>query len=274
MLLDAAPAVVKRMSFLMGTWVSGQVRHADPGIARRGLNTAFDEIKRLEGVLSRFREDSVVSRINREAFRGPVTASREVFDLLERCVEIARQTEGAVDITVAPLVDLWKQGERRRKVPAPEEIERCLLRVGWEKLELDRARSSVRFTAEGMGLDLGAVGKGYILDRAAEAMKRCGVEEAMLDAGGNILVWGAEEYRIGIRDPLDPDRLAGEISLRNEAVATSANDERYFEIDGRRYGHLLDPRTGRPAEGGLWGVSVVAATAMMADAYSTARFVR
>ncbi len=264
---------MKRMSFLMNTWVYGEAVHEDPEQARLALDAAFLEIRRLEGIYSRFLESSVVSRINREAALRPVPVEAEVAGLLERCLGISQKTDGAFDITAAPLSDLWRSAEKRGFAPASDEIAEALQRTGHRYLRLDRTDSTVAFLRRGMALDLGGVGKGYILDRAAEMLKSAGITGGLLNAGGNILSWGREGISVDVRDPLDEDRALSTLFLKNEAVATSANDERFFRMDGRRYGHILDPRTGWPAGGDMVSASVVASDGMTADACSTAVFV-
>ena len=264
---------VKRMSFLLNTWVYGEAVHADRLCARQALDAAFDEVKRLEGLLSRFLKDSVISQINREAHQSPVWVDREIFCLLELGLGIARGSQGAFDITTAPLCDLWREAEKRGKAPSESEVRGSLSRTGYQFLKLDPGRSTVSFLRSGMGLDLGAIGKGYILDCAARFLKDRGIETGFLNAGGNIVSWNPDGSRIGVRDPLDGDKILSTLFLKNEAVATSANDERFFQIEERTYGHILDPRTGWPVKGNLLSVSVIAESAVMADALSTAVFV-
>ena len=263
----------KRMSFLLNTWVYGEVVHADPVPGRQALDEAFGEIKRYERLLSRFLDDSVISRINRDAAQAPVEVDGEIYGLLEKCLQISGETKGAFDITTAPLCDLWRSAAKRGSVPSDLEMRETLSRTSIRSLRLDPDRSTISFLREGMGLDLGAVGKGYILDRAARFLKDRGIMSGLLNAGGNIVSWDPAGSRIGIRDPLDGDRILSTVFLKDEAIATSANDERFFRIQDRTYGHILDPRTGWPVEGDLLSVSVVAESAMMADALSTALFV-
>lgn len=268
----SAPAA-KRMSFLMNTWVYGEASHSDPSRARQGLDAAFDEMKRLERLLSRFLEDSVISKINRQAYEAPVQVDQEIFYVLEQGLEIAQKSRGAFDITTAPLCDLWREAQKRGCPPSGEEINETLSKTGYSFLKLDSSHSTVSFLKSGMGLDLGAIGKGYILDRAAGVLKNSGTENGFLNAGGNITAWGPSGVNSGIRDPLEADKILTAVFLKNEAIATSANDERFFQFKDRTYGHILDPRTGWPAENNLSSVSVVAENAMMADALSTAVFV-
>jgi len=264
---------VKRMSFLLNTWVYGEAIHTDRSRARQALDAAFDEIKRLERLLSRFLENSVISQINREADQAPVWVDREIFCLLEQSLVIAQRSQGAFDITTAPLCDLWREAEKRGSIPSELEVHEKLSRTGYQFLKLDPGQSTVSFLKNGMGVDLGAIGKGYILDCAARFLKDRGIENGLLNAGGNIVSWNPNGSRIGVRDPLDCDKILCTVFLKNEAVATSANDERFFLIEKQTYGHILDPRTGWPMGGDLISVSVVAENAMMADALSTALFV-
>lgn len=271
--LDAAGcAERKRVGFMMGTWVRGESRHPDLELAERALTGAFEEMKRLERLLNRFDPQSTLSRVNREAAYAPVTVEPEVFEILTHALKLAQATDGCVDLTSAPLTDLWKEAERAGAEPREAWIKDCLGRVGHDALKLDPAQAQVRFLKEGMGLDLGAIGKGYILDRAAEVMKSFGVEGGLLDAGGNIRVWGREESQIGIRDPLREGGVAHVVSVRDGAVATTGAYERYFRFGKKRYGHILDLRIGRPASPEFLSASVVARDALGADALSTPAF--
>lgn len=267
------PASARRMGFLMGTWVTAEAEHAAEAAAREAVDEAFREMKHLDALLNRFAPASAVSRINRDAHSGAVEAGGEVFEALEAALGAAEASGGAVDVASGSLSDLWKTAEERGRCPSREEIRKALDAAGWKSLSLDPARRTVRFLKEGMRLDFGAVGKGWILDRAARAAKNAGAAGIYLDAGGHILCRGTGESRIGIRNPLRPKEISAVVSARDASVSTSANDERFYRIGGRLYGHLLDPRTGFPADGGLVSVSVVAPDAFTADALSTAIFV-
>ncbi|HKY33282.1 MAG TPA: FAD:protein FMN transferase, partial [Candidatus Polarisedimenticolia bacterium] len=246
-----------------------------PGEAAAALEAAFDEIARLESVLSDWKTDSELSRLNREAASGPFACSGDLYDFVAEGVRLWEATSGAFDLTVAPLVALWDlRGEGRAAGDA--ELAATMRRVGSARLRLDGPARTVFFQAPGMGLDPGALGKGYALDAAARVLRARGVKAALLDFGGQLLAIGAPAGRAGweaaVAHPLRRDEAALTVILKDESIATSGNAERGLIVDGRQMGHVLDPATGRPI---AWrgSASVIAASAAEADALSTALLV-
>ena len=228
---------------------------------------ALDEVDAHEAALSLFRETSELRRVNREAARRRVEVTPSLFSLLRLCQALQAETDGAFDPTSTPLSRAWGFLERKGRRPAPDELAAARARVGMDKVELDEARRSVRFVAEGVELNLGSIGKGWTLDRIAEGLRRRGVARALLSAGGSsLLAWGAEEWEVALRP--GGETLA-RIRLRDGASGTSGAGEQRFEAGGRRYGHVIDPRTGEPASG-VRAASVVADEAAVADAVATA----
>ncbi len=273
-----AQAPVERARYLMGTVCEGAV-FPSPGIsaeeAAAALEAAFDEIARIEVFLSDYRQDSELSRLNREAGTRPFRLSSELMGFVKAAIDYSRETEGAFDITVAPLVSLWDlRGEGR--TPSESEIGRALERTGYSRVIIDPEASTLSFSAPGMGLDPGALGKGYALDAAARVLRGRGQTSAMLDFGGQILAIGAppgiEAWEIDVAHPLDRSRPARSLKLRDRSVSTSGNSEKGPIVSGRPLGHVVDPRTGRLSET-LGSATVIAATAEEADALSTALLV-
>lgn len=237
---------------------------------------ALSEAERLDRQLSVFRRDSEVSLINQNAASRPVCADPAIFSLLGRCRDLSRDTGGAFDITSSPLSRCWGFLRRQGRIPAIEEIEQARSLTGSEKLLLDAEARSIGFACPGMEINLGSIGKGYALDRMA-AKLRGGVRTALLSAGSSSLrALGRGEdgkgWRVGIRDPRDAARRLAVLRLRDAAMATSGSEEQYFVSDGKRYGHIIDSRTGWPAEG-VAGVTVVTPSAADADALATAFYV-
>jgi thiamine biosynthesis lipoprotein len=228
---------------------------------------ALDEVDALEAALTVFRETSEVSRVNREAAAGPVTVTPGLFMLLALCRDVHRATGGAFDPTSTPLSRCWGFLERRGRLPAPEEIAEARACTGMEKVELDEVARTVRLAAPGVGLNLGAIGKGWALDRITASLRARGVRRALLTAGGSShRVWGGEVWELALRPGGEE---LGLLRLREAALGTSAAGEQHFEVEGRRFGHVLDPRTGWPAEG-VRSASAAASEAAVADALATA----
>jgi thiamine biosynthesis lipoprotein len=235
---------------------------------------ALAEVARLEDELSVFRDTSRVSDLNRRAAREPVEVDAGLFALLELCRTLSEETAGAFDVTSGPLSSCWRTARRDGRLPAANEIERARQTAGIHRVVLDAAARSVVFTAPGVAVNFGAVGKGWALDRAAELLAARGVRHALLSSGGSSAraVGGrGRGFEIDLRarrGGADGGRLA-RAWLREGALGTSGSGEQYLEIDGQRYGHVIDPRSGWPASGVL-SASVFAAEAAVADALSTA----
>jgi thiamine biosynthesis lipoprotein len=243
------------------TLPSEDARHVDAARA------ALDEVDALEGALSAFRGTSEISRVNREAAAGPVAVTPGLFMLLGVCRDLHRATGGAFDPTSTPLSRCWGFLDRQGRLPAPEEIAEARARTGMEKVELDEGARTVRFAAPGVGLNFGAIGKGWALDRIAASLRARSVEQALVTAGGSShRGWGGGEWELALR-PASED--LGLLHLREATLGTSAAGEQHFEVEGRRFGHVLDPRTGWPAEG-VRSASAAASEAAVADALATA----
>jgi thiamine biosynthesis lipoprotein len=234
--------------------------------------TALDEVDRLEDALSVFRETSAISDLNRRAAAGPVAVPRYLLDLLEDCRQLHQDTGGAFDITTMPLSRCWGFLRREGRLPGADEIDAARALVGLHAVQLDRAGGAVTFGRRGVELNLGAIGKGYALDRAAATLRQAGVVHALLSAGGSSLValgGRGHGWQVDLVSPLVSERTIARLSLRNAALGTSGAGEQFVIVDGRRYGHVIDPRTGWPASG-VVSASVVASNAARADALSTA----
>jgi thiamine biosynthesis lipoprotein len=254
--------------------------------AVRAATIALDGIDRLEAQLSVFRDTSEVSAINRDAGRRSVVVEPRLFGLLRQCATLHRDTDGAFDITTAPLTRCWGFMKRQGRVPDAETLAQARANVGMTAVALDDAARTIRFTRPGIELNLGAIGKGYALDVVADDLRRRG-PAALLNAGSSSMVAigrpaglrrenaasAAQDddngWKLGIRDPRRRDMRAAVLALHDCAMATSGVGEQAFEVDGRRYSHLLDPRTGQPVEGVL-SVTVIASTGAEAEALSTA----
>ncbi|HSD25696.1 MAG TPA: FAD:protein FMN transferase [Vicinamibacteria bacterium] len=235
---------------------------------------ALDAIDAIEDALSIFRAESEVVEVNRRAAERDVPLGSHVWAVLHRAHEIYSSTERAFDATSTPLSRIWGFFRREGRLPAAGEIEAARALVGMDNVRLDEATRSVRFRKPGVELNFNAIGKGYALDRVAAGLRRRGVRHALLSAGGSSVLavgGGREGFSVDVRSARVARPLA-RLRLSDAALGTSGAGEQYFELDGRRFGHLLDPRTGWPASG-LLSVSVVADEAATADALATAFFI-
>lgn len=238
---------------------------------------ALDEVDRVEDQLTVFRETSEVSLVNRRAAAEAVQVTPSLFELLKLSERLRRETGGAFDVTAGPLTRCWGFLRREGRLPEGREIEEARGRVGGEKLSLDEEARTVRFEREGLEINFGSIGKGYALDRVAGGVRRR-VRSALLSAGFSSMRavgggdGGQRGWVVGVRDPRRKDRRMAVLTLRDCAMSTSGSEEQFFEHEGRRYGHIIDPRTGYPSTG-VAGVTVVAESAAVSDALATAFYV-
>jgi thiamine biosynthesis lipoprotein len=239
---------------------------------------ALDEVDRLEQQMTVFRESSEVSHINRHAASGPVKVEPSLFALLVRARELYRETEGAFDITAGPLTKTWGFFRREGRLPDQNEVASARSLVSSEKLLLDYEARTIQFERSGVEINLGSIGKGYALDRVAALIRKGGVRNALLNAGSSSMRAigrggaGQSGWSIGLRHPRHQDRRLALLTVHDCALSTSGSEEQFFEVDGKRFGHILDPRSGQPAEG-VTSVTVVAQSAAVSDALATAFFV-
>ncbi len=247
---------------------------------------ALDLVDALEDQMSVFRETSDICRINRTAGSEAVEVEQRLFELLELAVRLHRETGGAFDITSAPLWEVWGFARRSGTLPNEEQLAEALQNVGCQLIELDARHKTIRFRRPGVQLSLGSIGKGYALDRCAEKLVPAGITDVLIHGGhSSVLAHGAQTpspagspgsistgWLVGIRHPLRRKKRLAEIRLCDRALATSGGRAQSFVHKGRRYGHILDPRTGRPAEGVL-SATAIAPTGAMADALSTTFYV-
>ena len=244
---------------------------------------ALELVEQLEGQMTVYREHSEVMEINRRAAESPVHVEPRLYGLLQVAVQLYEETEGAFDITSGPLSKIWGFYRRRGQFPDKEALSETLGRVGTKWIELDDLQSTIRFLKRGIEINLNAIGKGYALDRCAEVLHESGVKDFLIHGGqSSVLASGSRDredaeseptgWRVALRHPLKRAKRVAEIRLRNRALGTSGTGTQFFHHKGRRYGHVLDPRTGWPSEG-VFSATVLAPTGAMADALSTAFYV-
>ncbi|WP_227319052.1 FAD:protein FMN transferase [Cedecea davisae] len=235
----------------------------------------FRLIKQYEDLLTVNRAQSQVMSINHAAGQHPVAVSRPVFELI-KCAKAASLFPGsAFNLAIGPLVKRWKIGFKGDSVPPPQEIAALLPRTDPHQVLLDEAAASVFLTQPGMEIDLGAIAKGYIADRVRDFLKKQGVEQGLINLGGNVQTLGSPQggWSIGLKKPFSgADEMLGVIEVANKSVVTSGVYERYFELDGKRYHHILDPRTGYPLENELESVTIVSTDSIDGDIWTTLIF--
>lgn len=271
------PRPFTRARYLMGTLLELLVYAPDRAQADRAMDHAFAEVARLEAILSTFRPDSDVSRLNRAPVGQVVAVSPEVIELLAKSRELSEMTQGAFDVTVGPLIALWQHATETDMPPSAEALAAARNRVGLRHLAV--VGDTICRLREGVEVNFGGIGKGYALDRAAEVLRAEGIDAALLNFGGQVLVAGLPPgqtcWTVEVRDPRDPwnpERPLSVLWLVAGSVSTSADYARGLTVAGRSYSHILDPRTGLPVAG-LQSATVIAPTAAEADALSTALYV-
>lgn len=257
----------------MGTTVRVEVWHEDARAAEAGIEAVLAELDRVERLMSTYREDSELSRINRTAAQGPVPIGAELADLIARSLEFSDLTGGAFDVTYASVGHLYDY--RSGIKPSAERIEQVLPAVNYRHIQLDRERLTIQYAREGVTIDLGGIAKGYAIERSARMLQARGIRHALVNAGGDTRFLGDRRGRpwfIGVRDPDDRSGLVAKIPVSDEAVSTSGDYERFFDRDGERYHHIIDPSTGTSARE-LRSVTIIGPDATTTDALSTSVFV-
>jgi len=237
------------------------------------VEDAFDEVTRIEELMSTYIESSEISEINRAAAEAPVAADDELIQLILRSLDISMLTRGAFDITYDSVGQYYDFRERQR--PDAETIEQELKRIDYRLVEVDRLAGTVKFLAAGVRINLGGIAKGYAVERAVSLLRSRGIQHGIVTAGGDSRLLGdrrGQPFMVGIRDPRKDDEVALTIPLEDEAISTSGDYERYFEEDGQRYHHIIEPATGLPASG-VHSATIIGPDAVLTDALSTSVFV-
>jgi thiamine biosynthesis lipoprotein len=269
----AAEPVLKRYAFTeahMGTRFKILIYAPDEDAAKRGGKAAFARVAELNGIMSDYLETSELMRLCRKAGGEPVPVSEDLFTVLSRAQEVSRRSDGAFDVTIGPVVRMWRRARFRKTLPTEEQRAEALALVGFEKMKLDAAKKTVQLVKEGMKLDLGGIAKGYAADQALLVLKKQGLTRALVAAGGDIAVSdappGEAGWKVGIAPLDDPESEPKRfVILKHGAVSTSGDAEQYVEIGGVRYSHIADPKTGLGLVGRM-SATVVAKDGTTADA--------
>ena len=271
-----APRPVTFRTRTMGTWGALTVVTPDSAAVADAALASLLVFHRVDSLMSNWSETSDVAHINREAGRAPASIHPEVATVVTAALQVARESHGAQDITVEPLVRLWGFLGGKPRVPSRAEIDATLPRVGFEGIRLSSDASTIAFARPDMRVDLGGIAKGYAVDQAGAVLARAKITDYLVDLTGNMLASGNaaghDGWVVGVRDPSGRSPHLVSVRLRGQAISTSGNYEQFVEGNGKRYGHIIDPRTGWPAEGPA-SVTVVGASAMTCDAWDTGLFV-
>ena len=241
------------------------------------LDKAFNRIVEIENLVSINKENTEINKLNENAGIGPVKLSEDSFNIIKTGIEYSNVSGGGYDISIGPLVKLWNIGQEGAKVPSESEINEAINKVDYSKVEINEATKEVFLKEKGMLLDLGSIAKGYVADELVKLLKEEGVNEAIIDLGGNIYALGKKSgtnnWKVGIQDPTsDRGNVVGAISVYDKSVVTTGIYERFLEQDNVKYHHVLDPKTGYPYESSITGVTIVSDKSMDADALSTLVF--
>jgi thiamine biosynthesis lipoprotein len=268
---------VEKSEFLMGTLVTIKTYDRDEEKASRAAEGALERIREIEALLSISKKESEVNRINQRAGVQPVSVSGDTINVVDRGIYYGGLSDGLFDVTVGPLVSLWGIGTEYQGVPGDQELDKALALIDYRDVEVNREAGEVYLRRPGMGLDLGGIAKGYAADEAKKLLESAGIKHAIINLGGNVLTVGARydggPWNIGIKDPEEPaDSLLGMARIIGKTIVTSGDYERYFEEDGRRYHHILDPFTGYPGKSEIRGVTIITSSSIDADALSTTVF--
>lgn len=261
----------------MGTYVHVVLVTGDSAKATPSALAALRVFTRTDSLMSNWTSTSEVARLNREASSSTVVVEPEVARVIERSLEVWRQSDGAFDITVEPLVRAWGFLGGKPHVPSDSAAAAAFRHVGGRHLRFDPVARTLRFDEDGVRIDLGGIAKGYAVDVAAESLRARGVQDALVDLTGNMLAMGhpadGSGWRIGIRDPRDRMPYFARLQLHDEGISTSGKYEQFVAAGGRTFGHIMDPRTGMPVEG-LISVTLVSKSALTCDAWDTPLFVQ
>jgi thiamine biosynthesis lipoprotein len=237
---------------------------------------AIAEVNRIENLISDWIPTTPISEVNRNAGIKPIEVPKEVFELVERAIKISVLTQGAFDISYASMDKIWKFDGSMKSMPTPETIKNSVARVGYQKIVLNPEKSTIFLQEKGMKLGLGGIGQGYIADQVKSLLIDKGCQSGIVNVSGDIFAWGKqpsnEPWTVAIVNPLNKNKVFATFPLENSAVETSGNYEKYVTFNGKRYSHIIDPRTGYPAAD-LVSVSIFAQTTEIADALATGVFV-
>ena len=268
--------VHKRTVSLLGSPFEISLVAKDTLEANVYIDVAIYEVKRIENLISDWIPTTLVSVINANAGVKPIKVNEELFELIERSIKISKLTDGAFDISYASMDKIWKFDGSMTTMPSPEAIQNSVAKMGYKNIILDKEKQTVFLKLKGMKLGLGGIGQGYIADKIKEVLKEKGVVAGLINVSGDISTWGkqpdGQQWKVGIKNPINKNKIFATFPLEDTAVETSGSYEKYVTFNGIRYSHIIDTRTGYPAIG-LTSVTIFAKTTELADALATGVFV-
>ena len=245
---------------------------------RQAADKAFDEIDRIDRLMSHYKKDSPLSQLSREAFQHPVKIDSELFNFIAECVRYSQDSDGAFDITVGPLMKAWGFFRGEGRMPNQKELQAVRQKIGYQHVILNAKEKTIRFDRAGIELDLGGIAKGYAVDQAIKILKSHGIERALISAGGST-IYGLgsppekDGWEIEIQDPLDARKIVMTVKIKNQALSISGSSEKFFEVKGIRYSHIMDPRTGQPVMN-ILSVAIITDTGTKGDALDNIFYVQ
>ncbi len=264
--------IVERAFYVMGSRMEVKLHCSNESRCQRAINDAHLEVRRLDHVFSNYRSDSVLAYVHDQAVDGRVSVPRDFIDLVEKSILYSKLTGGAFDITVGTIFELWKKSARRGVLPDSEMLRNAQRCVGFEKICVFPNKGKLELNPPCVRLDFGAIGKGYAVDRVVEILRTQGINTGIINFGGTVYAMdappGAEGWVVGVEDPGRRNKFLSKVRLPNMALSTSGDYKKYFEIDGKRYSHIIDPRTAKPASS-VSLVTVISSSATEADALAT-----
>jgi len=267
----------KRVQMHMGTFLEIHAYGHNAAIIDYAITRAFERVNDLESKISSWQEDSLVGRFNKERSSDRIMADDDTRMVFNQSLEIYHQSEGAFDITIGPLMSLWKIAEMNHLPPSPAEIEKAMGLIGMNRIIHDRADQTLTLPIPGMRIDLGGIGKGYALKVAAEVLEQSGMTRALLNFGGQVLALdpppGQSSWPVWIRNPFQEKEVLMPINLTRASVATSSSQERFFQFGNQKLNHILDPKTGFPSLGTA-SVSIIGKDPTSVDGWATALFIQ
>jgi thiamine biosynthesis lipoprotein len=274
--IGAAQQPYKKVAKLMGSRFEITVVAENAVEGDKYIAMAVAEISRIEKLISSWDPNSETSEINSAATEKPVRVSQELYDLIDRSLKISKLTDGAFDISYASMDRIWKFDGSMKKMPSEKAIQESVSSVGFQNIILNNKDTSVFLKRSGMKIGFGAVGKGYAADRAKALLMEKGVSSGIINASGDMNTWGKQpdgsEWKVALTNPMDKKKGFGLLPVVDKAVVTSGNYEKYVVFNGKRYSHIINPRTGYPSTG-ILSVTVFAPKAELADALATSVFV-